>query len=66
MSNVYNFSAGPSALPSEVLERLKREFSDFRDAKASVMEISHRGIDFMTLAKKAEQDLRDLKNISDN
>jgi len=66
MSNVYNFSAGPSALPSEVLERLKREFSDFRDAKASVMEISHRGIDFMTLAKKAEQDLRDLMSISDN
>ena len=52
MNNVYNFSAGPAALPSAVLERLKNNLPEFRDAKASVMEISHRGADFMTLAKK--------------
>ena len=62
MNNVYNFSAGPAVLPSPVLERLKSELPEFRDAKASVMEISHRGVDFMTLAKKAEQDLRDLED----
>ena len=66
MDKVYNFSAGPAALPRAVLERLKIELPEFRDAKASVMEISHRGEDFMVLAKKAEQDLIDLMNIPDN
>ena len=66
MNKVYNFSAGPASLPRTVLERLKSELPEFRDAKASVMEISHRGVDFMTLAKKAEQDLRDLISIPDN
>jgi phosphoserine aminotransferase len=66
MNKVYNFSAGPAALPSTVLERLKSDLPEFRDAKASVMEISHRGVDFMALAKKAEQDLRDLMCIPDN
>ena len=66
MNKVFNFSAGPAALPSAVLERLKSDLPKFRDAKASIMEISHRGVDFMTLAKKAEQDLRDLMNIPDN
>ena len=66
MNKVFNFSAGPAALPSAVLERLKNDLPKFRDAKASVMEISHRGVDFMALAKKAEQDLRDLMSIPDN
>ena len=66
MNKIYNFSAGPAALPSVVLERLKSDLPEFRDAKASVMENSHRGVDFMTLAKKAEQDLRDLMSIPDN
>ncbi len=66
MNKVYNFSAGPASLPRTVLERLKNELPEFRDAKASVMEISHRGVDFMTLAKKAEQDLRELMSIPDN
>ena len=66
MNKIYNFSAGPAALPSPVLKRLKSELLEFRDAKASVMEISHRGLDFMTLAKKAEQDLRDLMSIPGN
>jgi len=66
MNQVYNFSAGPAALPNAVLERLKTDLPEFRDAKASVMEISHRGVDFMALAKKAEQDIRDLMSIPDN
>ena len=66
MNKVYNFSAGPAALPRAVLERLKIELPEFRDAKASVMEISHREVDFLVLAKKAEQDLRDLMSIPDN
>ena len=66
MGEVFNFSAGPAALPRAVLGRLIKELPEFRDAKASVMEISHRGKDFMALAKKAEQDLRDLMNIPHN
>ncbi len=66
MDEVFNFSAGPAALPRAVLERLINELPEFRDTKASVMEISHRGKDFMALAKKAEQDLRDLMNIPNN
>jgi len=66
MNKVYNFSAGPAALPRVVLERLIIELPEFRDAKASVMEISHRGVDFMVLAQKAEKDLRDLMNIPEN
>ncbi len=66
MGEVFNFSAGPAALPRVVLERLIKELPEFRDAKASVMEISHRGKDFMALAKKAEQDLRDLMDIPNN
>ena len=57
MNKVYNFSAGPAVLPSAVLERLKSELPEFKDAKASVMEISHRGVDFMTLAKKLNKTL---------
>jgi phosphoserine aminotransferase len=66
MDEVFNFSAGPAALPRVVLERLIKELPEFRDAKASVMEISHRGKDFMALAKKGEQDLRDLMDIPNN
>ena len=40
MNKVFNFSAGPAALPRAVLERLKIELPEFRDAKASVIEIS--------------------------
>ena len=66
MTEVYNFSAGPAALPKAVLERLISDLPKFRDARASVMEISHRGKDFMELADKSEQDLRDLMNIPNN
>ncbi len=66
MSQVYNFSAGPAMLPRQVLELMQEELLEYGNAKASVMEISHRGADFMTLAQKSEQDLRDLMNIPDN
>lgn len=66
MNRVFNFSAGPSALPLEVLEQAKAEFTDFRGIGASVMEISHRSKDFDAVAIEAEQDLRDLMNIPSN
>lgn len=66
MSRGYNFSAGPAALPEEVLRRAQAELLDWNGAHASVMEISHRGKDFMALAAESERDLRELLAIPSN
>jgi phosphoserine aminotransferase len=66
MSRVYNFSAGPAALPLEVLQRIKEDLPYWQGTGMSVMEVSHRGKDFVALAAKAEQDLRDLLKIPDD
>jgi len=66
MNQVYNFSAGPSMLPAQVMRKMQSELLEYGNAKASVMEISHRGLDFMELAQKSERDLRDLMDIPDN
>ncbi len=66
MSRVYNFSAGPAALPEEVLQQAKEEMLDWQGAGMSVMEMSHRGKAFMSIAEKAEADLRELMAIPDN
>ena len=55
----YNFSAGPAALPLPVLEQARDELVEWQGG-ASVMEVSHRGRDFMAVAERAEADLRDL------
>jgi phosphoserine aminotransferase len=57
---VFNFSPGPAALPLEVLEQARNEMTDWRGSGMSVMEVSHRGKDFVACAAEAEQDLRDL------
>ena len=59
----YNFSPGPATLPEAVLEQAQAELLDFRGIGASVMEISHRGPEFMALAEQAEADLRELMGI---
>ena len=63
MTQAYNFSAGPAMLPREVLLKIKSELIEYQDSRASVMEISHRGVDFMEVAQKSEKDLRDLMKI---
>jgi phosphoserine aminotransferase len=63
VSRGYNFSAGPAALPEEVLRRAQAELLEWGDARASVMEVSHRGKAFVALAEEAERDLRDLLGI---
>jgi phosphoserine aminotransferase len=63
MSRVYNFSAGPAALPQAVLEQAQAELLDWHGVGASVMEISHRDKKFIDIAEKAEKDLRDLMGI---
>ncbi|MCL6271320.1 3-phosphoserine/phosphohydroxythreonine transaminase [Sansalvadorimonas sp. 2012CJ34-2] len=62
----HNFSAGPAALPTEVLEQARDEMLNWQDRGLSVMEISHRNPAYMAVAKEAEQDLRDLLSIPDN
>ena len=61
-----NFSAGPAPLPQAVLERAREELLDFRGEGASIMEVSHRGKSFMSVAEEAEQDLRELLAIPAN
>ncbi|ABL02377.1 phosphoserine aminotransferase apoenzyme [Candidatus Ruthia magnifica str. Cm (Calyptogena magnifica)] len=63
MSQVYNFSAGPAMLPTQVLKQMQDELLEYGNTKASVMEISHRDPYFIAMAQKLEQDLRDLMGI---
>jgi phosphoserine aminotransferase len=60
MSRVYNFSAGPAALPLEVLEVIRDDIPDWQGTGMSVMEISHRSKEFIDLATRCEANLRDL------
>ena len=66
MNRVHNFSAGPAALPQEVLEQAAAEMLDWQGRGVSVMEISHRSAEYMAMAAQAEQDFRDLLDIPDN
>ncbi|MCG5498601.1 3-phosphoserine/phosphohydroxythreonine transaminase [Ectothiorhodospira variabilis] len=66
MTRVYNFSAGPAVLPEPVLERARAEMLDWNGTGMSVMEMSHRGKAFVSIAAQAEQDLRDLLKVPDN
>ena len=66
MSRAHNFCAGPAALPLSVLERAQRELLDWSDSGASVMEVSHRSSDFVSVAERAESSLRRLLEISDD
>lgn len=63
---VYNFSAGPAMLPTEVLERAQSELLDWQGLGMSVMEVSHRSKEFVACAANAEASLRDVMGISDD
>lgn len=66
MMPIYNFSAGPAMLPQAVMQRAQAEFLDWHGSGMSVMEMSHRGKEYMSIAEKAEADLRKLMNIPNN
>ncbi len=66
MGRVYNFSAGPSMLPEEVLKEAAAEMLDYKGTGMSVMEMSHRSKAFEEIIQTAEADLRELMNIPDN
>ena len=63
---LFNFCAGPAALPEAVLQRAQAELLDCQGKGLSVMEMSHRSDEFVAIAKQAEQDLRELLVIPDN
>jgi phosphoserine aminotransferase len=63
---VFNFSAGPAALPVEVLERARDEMLDYRGSGMSVMEMSHRSKAFVDIAERAEADFRGLLAVPDD
>ncbi len=66
MSRCYNFSAGPAVLPESVLQQAREEIMDWQGTGMSVMEMSHRGKDFMSIADRAEVALRQLLQIPDH
>ena len=66
MSRAYNFSAGPATLPEPVLRQAQAEMLEFRDAGASIVELSHRGPEFIAVAQQTEADLRTLLSIPDD
>ena len=66
MTRVFNFSAGPAVLPEPVLRRAAEEMLDWQGSGMSVMEMSHRGKEFISIADAAESDLRELLAIPSN
>ena len=66
MERIFNFSAGPAALPQEVLEQAREELVNWRGCGMSVMEMSHRGKEYMGIQAEAEADLRELMGIPAN
>ncbi len=66
MKRVFNFAAGPAALPLEVLQQAQAELTDFKGTGMSVMEMSHRSKEYESVIASAEASLRELMNIPDN
>lgn len=66
MARVWNFSAGPAALPADVLAQARDEMFDWHGTGMSVMEMSHRGKAYDSIIKAAEADVRELMGIPSN
>ena len=66
MNRLYNFCAGPAALPETVLLQAQNELLDWQQKGLSVMEMSHRSSEFVGIAEAAEADLRDIMGVSDD
>lgn len=66
MTQIFNFSAGPAVLPKEVLQQAADEMLNWHGSGMSVMEMSHRGPEFISIYQEAVRDLRELLNVPDN
>ena len=63
---IYNFAAGPAMLPKEVMQRAQAEFTNYQNSGSGIMELSHRGKLFKPVIDRAEANVRELLNISDD
>lgn len=63
---VYNFNAGPAMLPVEVMLRAQSEFMDWHGTGMSIMEMSHRSAEFISIAEQTESDLREVLQVPQN
>ncbi|MGD6834056.1 3-phosphoserine/phosphohydroxythreonine transaminase [Sutcliffiella halmapala] len=66
MKQVFNFNAGPAALPKEVLQKAQEELLNYQDSSLSVMELSHRSKQYESIQNHATERLRTLMNIPDD
>ena len=66
MTRAFNFSAGPAAMPLEVLQQAAAEMTDWHDSGMGVMEMSHRGKEFISIYEQAESDFRTLLQVPAN
>ena len=66
MSRIFNFSAGPAMIPTAVIQQAEQEFLDWNGSGMNVMEMSHRGKEFTSIANKADADLREVMAIPEN
>ncbi|MDP5008282.1 MAG: aminotransferase class V-fold PLP-dependent enzyme, partial [Glaciimonas sp.] len=63
---IFNFSAGPAVLPKEVLQQAADEMLDWHGSGMSVMEMSHRGKEFMSILAETQRDFRELLGVPSN
>lgn len=66
MNRVFNFGAGPAALPLEVLQQIQHELLDWQQQGVSILEIGHRTKAFLTMIEQVENDFRELLQIPNN
>src|SRR5574344_1830744 len=66
MTRPFNFSAGPAVIPEDVLQRAAAEMLDWHGSGMGVMEMSHRGKEFISIYEQAESDLRQLLAVPAN
>ncbi|MCK5834334.1 MAG: aminotransferase class V-fold PLP-dependent enzyme, partial [Lentisphaeria bacterium] len=65
-SECYNFSAGPAALPKEVMQQIQEEWLDYQHSGTSIIEKSHRGADFSKVLATAKANIKELLSVPDN
>ena len=63
---IYNFAAGPAMMPKAVMEKAQAEFTNYQNSGSGLMELSHRGKLFEPVLARAEANVRELLNVSDD
>ena len=66
MSRIINFSAGPATLPEDVLQQAQAELTDYQGCGMSIMEVSHRGKEYMAVHAEATETLKRLMGLGDD